>query len=141
MFPFTGDSARSYSANRYKYGGAGRFQGNYFTTNLKNRGLIGSNFGPALKSFPFFEDGSVLYNIIHDFITSVVGSYYSSDATVAADREIQNWVAECNGAAQVIDFPSQISTTSTLVDVLTHIVSACYCSIFGSMEHLLAYVP
>lgn len=123
MFPFSGASAKSYTTNRYQNGGAGRFQGNYFSTNLKNRGLIDSTYGPALKNFPFYEDGTVIYNAIHTFMTSVVSSYYSSDAVVAADKEIQNWVSECNGAAQVIDFPSKISTKASLVDVLTHIVS------------------
>jgi arachidonate 15-lipoxygenase (second type) / 8-lipoxygenase (S-type) len=128
MFPYTGDSARSYSTNRYKYAGVGKFQSNYFTADLTNRGLLGSS-GPALKSLPFYQDGSILYNAMQTFMTTFVNSYYSSDAAVAADSEIQNWVAECNGPAQVFDFPSQITTTATLVDVLTHIVS------FASLPH------
>jgi arachidonate 15-lipoxygenase (second type)/8-lipoxygenase (S-type) len=123
MFPYSGASAKAYTTNRYQNGGAGRFQGNYFNTNLKNRGLINSAYGPALKNFPFYEDGSVVYNAIHTFVASFVSSYYASDAAVVADKELQYWVSECNGGAQVIDFPSQISTTAALIDVLTHIVS------------------
>lgn len=40
-----------------------------------------------------------------------------------ADKEIQAWVKECNGAAKVIDFPAAIAKKDTLVDVLTHMVS------------------
>jgi arachidonate 15-lipoxygenase (second type)/8-lipoxygenase (S-type) len=121
VFPFTGQEAQSYTTNRYN-NGAGRFQANYFATDLQTRGLINSNIGPALKSFPFYEDAGTLHDAIHTFMTSFVKSYYSSDAAVAADSEIQAWVTESNGPAHVIDFPSKISTTDTLIDVLTHIV-------------------
>lgn len=57
------------------------------------------------------------------FMTSFVGSYYSADSVVLADKEIQAWVKECNGAAKVIDFPAAIAKKDTLVDVLTHMVS------------------
>lgn len=56
-------------------------------------------------------------------MTSFVKSYYSSDSEVAADEEIQAWVAECAGAAEAIDFPSEITSLDSLVDVLTHVVS------------------
>ncbi|KAH8666967.1 lipoxygenase [Xylariales sp. PMI_506] len=120
-FPYTGLSAQSYTTNRYFYSGVGRFQDNYFASDLKSRGLLGSESGPALKSFPFFEDASVIFNATHTFMTIFVNSYYSSDVMVAADQEIQHWVTECNGPAQVMDFPSQITTIATLVDVLTHV--------------------
>jgi arachidonate 15-lipoxygenase (second type)/8-lipoxygenase (S-type) len=122
VFPFSGQSAQSYTTNRYENGGSGRFQANYFTTDLTSRGLINSTIGPDIKSFPFYEDADVIYNAIHTFMATFVKSYYSSDSVVAADKEIQAWVAECNGAAKVIDFPSEISSIDTLVDVLTHMV-------------------
>jgi hypothetical protein len=79
-----------------------------------------------LKNFPFYEDASVIYNAIRMFMTSFVQSYYSSDAAVLADQEIQAWVTECNGPAQCIDFPSKIASITTLIDVLTQMVSLEY---------------
>ena len=120
VFPYTGPSAQSYSTDRYQNKGAGAFQANYFYTDLQNRGLINSSFGPELKDFPFFEDAQPIYDAIHTFFTSFVNSFYSSDAVVTADKEIQAWAKEANGPAKCIDFPSSIVTKSTLVDVLSH---------------------
>ncbi|KAH8651205.1 arachidonate 8-lipoxygenase [Xylariales sp. PMI_506] len=121
VFPYTGQEAQSYTTDRYFNGGAGRFQSNYFETDLTNRGLINPSLGPNIKNFPFYEDAKVLHTAIETFITAFVNSYYSSDAVVAADTEIQNWVAESNGPAKVIDFPSKISSRDTLIKVLSHI--------------------
>ncbi|KIY00634.1 uncharacterized protein Z520_03297 [Fonsecaea multimorphosa CBS 102226] len=119
VFAYTGTSAQDYTTNLYANGGSGRFQANYFEAELESRGLINSNFGPALKNFPFYEDASTIYNAIHAFMTSFVNSYYSSDSDITADNEMQAWVKESQGPAEAIDFPS-ITTRSALIDALTH---------------------
>jgi len=124
VFAYSGQSALAYSNAKYTTGGSGRFQANYFKTDLKSRGLIDSSYGPALKSFPFYEDASTIFTAIKTFLTSLVGSFYASDAAVAADKELQAWAKEANGAAKVIDFPSSFSSRSTLVDAFTHMVSS-----------------
>ncbi len=123
VFAYTGISAQEYSTDLYKNGGSGRFESNYFMTDLETRGLVNSDFGPALTSFPFYEDASTIYKAIHAFMTSFVDSYYSKDSDVVADKEIQAWVKEAQGPAECIDFPS-ITTKSALVDALTHMVSS-----------------
>lgn len=122
VFAYTGTSAREYTTNLYENGGAGRFEANYFNTNLESRGLINSTIGPALKNFPFYEDASTIYDAIHTFMTSFVESYYNSDSVLKADKELQAWVKEANGPAKAIDFPASISSTETLADILTHFV-------------------
>jgi hypothetical protein len=121
VFAFSGRAAKAFSTDCYN-NGSGRFKSNYFKTDLESRGLLNTKIGPQLKNFPFYEDASIIYSAIHDFMTDFVGSYYASDSKVASDDEIQAWVKEANGDAQVFDFPS-ISTTASLVDVLTHMVS------------------
>ncbi|KAG9571360.1 Lipoxygenase, partial [Aureobasidium melanogenum] len=118
-FPYTYESAKDYSSNYY-FTRSGNFQSGYFLNDLQNRGLLNATTGPQLKNFPYYEDASVIYSAIRTFMTSFVNSYYPSDSAVAADKEIQAWVQECNGPAKVMDFPSAITTTSTLIDVLTH---------------------
>lgn len=127
-FPYTYESAQNYSSNYY-FTRSGKFQSGYFLTDLKNRGLINATTGPQLKNFPYYEDASVIYSAIHTFMTSFVSSYYSQDSVVAADKEIQAWVKECNGAAKVMDFPTAITKTSTLIDVLTHMVCKPNCNL------------
>jgi len=123
-FAYSGQSASSYTTKLYKTGGAGRFRANYFESDLRSRGLIDASYGPDLKHFPFYEDASVVHDAIEAFMTDFVGSYYSSDSVVAADSELKAWAKEANGQANVLDFPSSISSKQALVDILTHLVSA-----------------
>lgn len=121
IFGYTGTAAQQFTDQLY-HGGQGRFQANYFLTDLKTRGLINSTIGPDLANFPFYEDGLAIYSAIHAFMTSFVASYYESDAAVLADSEIQGWAAEANGEAQVYDFPVSFTSREELVDALTHMV-------------------
>ncbi|EXJ61913.1 hypothetical protein A1O7_02344 [Cladophialophora yegresii CBS 114405] len=118
VFAYTGSSARDYTTGLYN-SGSGRFQANYFTTDLESRGLINSKFGPSLKHFPFYEDASTIYTAIHAFMTSFVNSYYFKDSDVTADKEMQAWVKDAQGPAKAINFPS-ITTRSALIDALSH---------------------
>lgn len=123
VFAYTGTAAQDYTTNLYKNAGSGRFQANYFTSDLESRGLVNSPFGPALTNFPFYEDGLTIYNAISTFMATFVNSYYSEDSDVTADKEMQAWVKESQGPAEAIDFPS-ITTKIALIDALSHMVSA-----------------
>ncbi|KAF3907200.1 Lipoxygenase-4 [Orbilia brochopaga] len=122
FFGFTGSSAASFSAMLYSNGVAGDVQNNYFVKNLEKRGLLNSPVGPQLKNFPFYEDAKVIYDAIHDFMTSFVNSYYTSDGAVASDPELQAWLVEANGPAGAINFPTAatMKTRLQLIDLLTH---------------------
>ncbi len=123
LFPFTGTATRDL-ATSFHNNGAGAFQANYFRTDLQNRGLVGSTIGPELSHFPFFEDASTINDAIQAFMESFVKSYYTTDAEIEADDELQAWAREANGPAKVVDFPqAPISGTKTIVDILTQMVS------------------
>lgn len=62
-------------------------------------------------------------------MNTFVSSYYMNDAAIKDDHELQAWVTEANGPAQVIDFPSTLSTTSDLITLLTEIAR------LGSFSH------
>lgn len=121
VFGYTGTAAQQFTDDLYN-GGKGAFQSNYFLTDLENRGLINSGFGPELAHFPFYEDALVIYSAIQNFMTTFVDSYYNSDADILKDTELQVWAPEANGEAGVHDFPQSISTKQTLVEILTHMV-------------------
>lgn len=122
IFGYTGAAAQNFTTDLY-FGSQGRFQANYFLTDLQNRGLINSTFGPELSNFPFFEDASVIYHAIEAFMTSFVDSYYPSNLDVKTDFEVQSWAMDANVNAEVLDFPVTIATKEELVAILTHIVS------------------
>jgi hypothetical protein len=55
-------------------------------------------------------------------MTTFVNSYYPSDAKLSRDSELQAWIAEANGPAEVIDFPSApLTDRGVLVEILTHL--------------------
>ncbi len=103
---------------------AGAFQANYLDTDLKTRGLLNADGKSPFKSFPFYDDASEIRAAYHAFFQSFVDSYYSDDAAIAKDYEVQAWFTEATAHAKVQDFP-QISasnplTKATLTEVLTH---------------------
>ncbi|KAJ7113118.1 lipoxygenase [Mycena epipterygia] len=118
LFSWRGSTASNFSDTLY-YETAGKWQSNYFTTHLAARGLINSKFGPALKSFPFFEDASVVTDAIRTFMTTTVNAYYPNPGMVRADQELQNFIAEAV-PAEIFDFPTSLTTNSGLVDIMTH---------------------
>lgn len=119
VFAVTGSAARDFNSALY-FNGSGAFQANYFVAELENRGLVNSD-GPELDHFPYYEDATVIHDAIRTFVTSFVDSYYTSDSVVLADTELQAWAVEANGPAGAIDFPSDIATAETVIDILTHI--------------------
>ncbi|KAI3331093.1 lipoxygenase [Ustulina deusta] len=118
-YAWTSLSGRAWANKVYSSGETANFQANYYRTFLENQGLINSPFGPALKSFPFYDDVSVVVEAIREFMTTFVNSYYSSDNAVAQDSELQDWQRETD-VAKVYDFPKSIKTRRTLIDILTH---------------------
>lgn len=122
LFAYGAAGASQYTTTLYQNGEASAFQANYFRTNLRSRGLIDSAFGPPLKHFPFYEDAAVIHDAIHEFMDTFVNSYYEDENSLTADGELQSWIKEASGPAQVIDFPSSpLSSIDSLVDILTHI--------------------
>lgn len=120
FFGYTGGGAGQLSDTLYDSGYAGAFQSNYLRKNLERRGLLNSS--PALSHFPFYEDAAPIYNAMRTFTGAFVDSYYADGAAIAADVELQAWLKEASGPAQVIDFPtpSSLKEPSDLADVLAH---------------------
>ncbi|KAI0541276.1 lipoxygenase [Xylaria digitata] len=118
-YPWTANAARIWANKVYSSGETSNYSSNYFRTSLRNRGLIDYKYGPALKSFPYYEDGAVLVDALTEVFTGFVNAYYKNDKAVANDREIQAWLKE-TGPAQVHDFPKKIQTRKDIVEILTH---------------------
>lgn len=118
--PWNGRIAANYTNEHYN-AEAGKFQSNYFRENLRSRGLIDSD-GPDLTTFPFYEDASKLLGEIEGFFKTMVDSYYATNEAVGNDQELQAWLLEANGPAEVRDFPSApAKEKQTVVEILSHI--------------------
>jgi len=111
----------------------GGYQRAYLYTDLRARGLIDSQNKYPFKSFPFFQDATVILEAFTEFFTDFVNSYYASEEVLTKDFEIQNWFHEVTNGAKVHDFPTTCNK-ATLVKVLTHfgfIVSVVHHSLNG----------
>lgn len=120
-FAITNQGVRMFATEFYATS-AGSFQANYFHTEVVTRGLLNCTYGPALKSFPFFEDASILHSAIRHFMASFINAYYITDDLLAQDHEIQSWIEEATYEALVIDFPpSPLTRKKILIDILTQV--------------------
>ncbi|KAK3172784.1 hypothetical protein OEA41_006109, partial [Lepraria neglecta] len=71
--------------------------------------------------FPFAEDAGAIHDALQTFVSSFVNAYYPSPSLLQEDNELQSWLVEASGLAQVIDFPSSpLTQADTLIDILTH---------------------
>lgn len=119
-FAFSNAAVRAFAASFYSTV-AGPIRSNYFEANLRSRGLLNATYGPDLPHFPFYEDGAKIIGVIRTFVKSFVKSTYKSDEVLAKDWELQAWIAEANGPAEVIDFPTApLKSRTQLADLLTH---------------------
>lgn len=120
LFPWAGSIAGEYTDGLYKAGRASAFQANYFHTDLEKRGLINYTGGPRIKSFPYYEDASVVFGAVKAFMKVSVESYYTKPDTVTDDIELQAWIQEAV-LAEIIDFPAApLEQTDQIVDIMAH---------------------
>ncbi|KAF5981550.1 arachidonate 5-lipoxygenase [Fusarium coicis] len=143
-FAWNGDQAIEYSKQLWKSECA-PWQANYLETKLTRRGLINCDYGPKLRSFPYYEDASVILGALRTFITAYVDAYYPSDNAITADKELVAWFHEAARAADIVDFPASISSKRGLVDVLSHhayLISILHGSLnSNSLVHYSAVLP
>ena len=112
---------------------AGRFRSNYLHESLVSRGLLDCSYGPELNHLPFFEDADPIVASLRRFVSTFVGAYYTHPVYLNGDREIQAWIAEANGEANVLDFPpAPLTDAQTLIDILTQMAY-----LTGVNHHLL----
>ncbi|ORY31563.1 Lipoxygenase [Rhizoclosmatium globosum] len=76
---------------------------------LEKRGFSGKvEGGSSLETpgqYPWAEDARDLYSVIQKYVGDYINVYYESDASVAADPELQNWIkeaAEFNGGTRAV---------------------------------------
>lgn len=143
-FAWNGDQAIKYSKQVWQSECA-PWRANYLETKLTRRGLINCGYGPELKSFPYYDDASIILGALRTFISSYVDAYYTSDDAVTADGELLAWFHEAAHVASIVDFPDSITTKSELVAVLSHhsyIISILHGSLnSNSLVHYSAVLP
>ena len=65
-----------------------RFDDWDFPRNIDNRGV------QNLPNYHFRDDGLRLWNIMHEYVESMVNIFYDSDDDVREDSELEEWFSE-----------------------------------------------
>jgi arachidonate 15-lipoxygenase len=112
---------------------------------LEQRGVADSN---ALPLYPYRDDALLLWEAIHDWAKAYLSLYYTNDAAVQQDIDLQNWVAELLAfdGGRVVDFgeAGQIQTLSYLIDAVTLIIftaSAQHAAVNFPQGDIMTYAP
>lgn len=101
-----------------------------------------------LPDYPYRDDALLLWGAINQWVENYVNHYYTSDAAVQADTELQNWVTELvaheGGRLNNIGAANRISQRAELVDLITLIcftASAQHAAVNFAQAPLMSYVP
>ncbi|XP_076117178.1 allene oxide synthase-lipoxygenase protein-like isoform X2 [Mytilus galloprovincialis] len=98
--------------------------------NLKSRGVFDQSV--LTGAYHVRDDGLLLYDAIKSYVEKYVLLYYSSESSLAADYELQNWGAELvksrdDGGVGILGVPGNgnFKTTDQLVITVTAIIYTC----------------
>jgi arachidonate 15-lipoxygenase len=99
-----------------------------------------------LPSHPYRDDGMLLWNAIHTFVTKYLALYYRTGSDLANDREIQAWAADLASidGAHVPKMPSSFATVEDLARMLTRVIFASgpfHSALNFTQYEFMAYAP
>jgi len=105
--------------NRYN---AWRFDQLDFPTDIQTRGLSVAN----LPYFPYRDDGMEIWTVLGNYARDYLALYYTSDADVTGDYELQNWAKELSreagGPGKVPGFKPSIGNRQELTDIVQKLI-------------------
>ncbi|KIZ05623.1 hypothetical protein MNEG_2334 [Monoraphidium neglectum] len=98
-----------------------RFDKQALPENLRSRNLLDSKGELVVGNYPYGEDGLLLWESAEKFHEKYVSLYYTSDADVAGDSELQGWWEDVRqkGHPDIKEGWPDLNTKQDLVFVLT----------------------
>lgn len=114
------------------------FNADMFPRRLKERGVDDQ---AALPVYPYRDDGLLIWQAIHDWVTAYLNLYYQSDADVRNDQALQKWAKELVAfeGGRLPDFGDRgdgtIETLNYLIDAVTMVIFT------GSAQHAAVNFP
>jgi arachidonate 15-lipoxygenase len=104
----------------------------------------------VLPSYPYRDDGRLIWDAIHTWVENYLRLYYQSDDQVQGDASLQNWAAELVAfdGGRVQDFGDQssgkITTFAYLTDAVTMIIftsSAQHAAVNFPQNGVMSFAP
>lgn len=121
----------------------------YIPNDLASRGfpLDKLRFGSDSRQFhncAYARNMILMWQTLHKFVTSFLCAFpeLDSDEKVAADTNIQNWVAEMRGSGKMAHFPD-VKTKEALIDIVTmciHLASPQHTAVNYVQEYYQTFV-
>lgn len=116
------------------------FYQNMLPENLKSRNVD----DPAvLPDYPYRDDGLLIWDAIHQWLSDYIEIYYSSDDDVIKDTELVAWTGEIQSSGKIAGF-TPITSRSQLVNVLTMVIftaSAQHAAVNFPQPSMMTYAP
>jgi arachidonate 15-lipoxygenase len=81
-----------------------------------------------IPHYPYRDDGMLVWNHLHTFVSSYLKHFYPTPQNIAEDTELQAWAAELSDqttGGKVKGMPDQIATVSELIEIVTTVIFIC----------------
>ncbi|KAJ3094575.1 Mitogen-activated protein kinase 4a [Phlyctochytrium planicorne] len=116
---------------QYIYANKYTFFGSSPDNEVKNRGLTG-----LVGDMPFIDVNKQYYVTFFTLSKDLVNIYYVDDASVVADKELQNFAADVVTNGKVKGFPSTIPTRDALANIIAQVffTTTIRHAVVGSLE-------
>ncbi|APA14441.1 hypothetical protein SS1G_06332 [Sclerotinia sclerotiorum 1980 UF-70] len=123
--------------------------GNYAPTSLITRGFPLSSLNDKsdrrFHNYAYGKNMAILWPILFDFVSSMLGTFYTGDADVAKDTCVSAWCNEMQSptGGQMPTFPS-IRTLDELTNAITmciHIASPQHNAINYLQNYYMSFIP
>ena len=96
-----------------------RWDEHTFHGDLVARGVTAA----TLPVYAFRDDASLIWDAIHAYVREIIDAHYRSDAAVAEDQEIAQWLAELRDAeGGAMKGLPDVTARAALIDFLTDII-------------------
>ena len=97
-----------------------------FPTEIKNRGMDNTE---RLPHYPYRDDGMLVWNAIHTFVSDYLKHFYQTDPqNIINDTELQAWASELSdqtNGGKVKGMPASFTNVEELIEIVTTIIFIC----------------
>jgi arachidonate 15-lipoxygenase len=93
-----------------------------FPKEIENRGMN------QIPHYPYRDDGMLVWNAIHTFVSDYLNHFYSTPSLITADTELQAWAFELSDqtdGGKVKGMSSRIGNVNQLIEIVTTIIFIC----------------
>ena len=115
-----------------------------FPRTLEKRGVSNSQ---QLPIYPYRDDGKLIWDAIHQWVGEYLHLHYSSDQSVVADRQLQNWAGELLAKGHCYigeNADGRIASLDYLVEAISTVIfaaSAQHAAVNFPQSGLMTYAP